>query len=218
MRLPGPAAEHRPRPDDPGTAEAECGGRPFAAERFVNRWPAQKHDHFLIPAGAVHCSGRNSMVLEISATPYIFTFKSWDWGRPGLDGRPRPIHLEHGLPTFNGTGIRSGCRQPDQPHSEVARRSRVGWKSARASTKGVHRDTAPLVRGPRAARDARQLACAESCGRSRGGGRKPGGAFEHFVVHYAETLIVPAAVGKYVVRPFSDGVSRCATIRASVRI
>jgi hypothetical protein len=21
----------------------------------------------------------------------------WDWGRLGIDGRPRPIHIEHGL-------------------------------------------------------------------------------------------------------------------------
>ena len=76
---------------------AQAGGPDFPAGKYVNRWPAKMHDHFLIPAGTIHCSGRNSMVLEISATPYIFTFKLWDWGRLGLDGRPRPIHLDHGI-------------------------------------------------------------------------------------------------------------------------
>ena len=75
---------------------AQSGGPAFPAEKHVNIWPAKKHDHFLIPAGTIHCSGKNSMVLEISATPYIFTFKLWDWGRLGLNGRPRPIHLDHG--------------------------------------------------------------------------------------------------------------------------
>ena len=76
---------------------AQSGGAPFPTEKYVNRFPARKHDHFLIPAGTIHCSGKNSMVLEISATPYIFTFKLWDWGRLGLNGLPRPIHLDHGI-------------------------------------------------------------------------------------------------------------------------
>lgn len=51
----------------------------FDAEKYINKFPAKKHDHFLIPAGTCHCSGSEAMVLEISATPYIFTFKLWDW-------------------------------------------------------------------------------------------------------------------------------------------
>ncbi len=44
----------------------------------------------------------------------------------------------------------------------------------------------------------------------------PSGAFEDFTVHYAETFIVPAAVGAYRIRP--DGASaRYATLTASVR-
>ncbi len=77
--------------------KAEQGGFIFDADRYVNQFKAKKHDHFLIPAGTIHCSGKNTMVLEISACVYIFTFKLWDWGRVGLDGRPRPVHLEHGF-------------------------------------------------------------------------------------------------------------------------
>ncbi|MDQ2752668.1 MAG: class I mannose-6-phosphate isomerase, partial [Bacteroidota bacterium] len=76
--------------------EAQKGEQPFDADKFVNKIPVKKHDHVLIPAGTIHCSGSGSMVLEISATPYIFTFKLWDWERLGLDGKPRPINIKHG--------------------------------------------------------------------------------------------------------------------------
>src|SRR6185437_15592382 len=44
---------------------AQAGNYAFPAEQYVNQFPAKKHDHFLIPAGTIHCSGRDSMVLEI---------------------------------------------------------------------------------------------------------------------------------------------------------
>ncbi len=81
--------------------EANKGQKEFDAEKYINKIPCKKGDHFLIPAGTIHCSGKGVLVLEISSTPYIFTFKLWDWARVDLDGKPRPINLEHAKNVIN---------------------------------------------------------------------------------------------------------------------
>ncbi|CAF1034950.1 unnamed protein product [Rotaria sordida] len=81
-------------------------------EKYIQCIPSNIHDFFLIPNETIHASGENQVVLEISATPYIYTFKLYDWLRLDLDDRLRPLNIEHGMKNlkFNRRGEQLRCQ------------------------------------------------------------------------------------------------------------
>jgi mannose-6-phosphate isomerase class I len=199
--------------------KAQKGEIVFDADKYSNKIPAKKHDHFLIPGGTLHCSGQNAVVLEISSTPNLFTFKLWDWGRMGLDGKPRPINVERGKDVIQWN------RDTDYTDTFLVNQFEIvaqgeGWVEEKTGlhknefiethrhtfTKAVTHTTGDsvnvlnLVDG--------EEAIVESLN----------GEFEPLVVHYAETFIIPASIQQYIIRPYgaSDG-KECKTIKAYVR-
>lgn len=80
---------------------SHANGKPVDIDQYVQSFPAGKHELFLIPHGTVHSAGAGNLVLEISATPYIFTFKMYDWLRLDLNGQPRSITLDHAFNNLN---------------------------------------------------------------------------------------------------------------------
>jgi mannose-6-phosphate isomerase class I len=197
---------------------AEAGGFRFPDEKYVSRRPARKHDHFLIPGGTVHCSGKDSMVLEISSTPYIFTFKLWDWDRLGLDGKPRPIHVDHGVANIQWDRTTGWVerelvnRVEPMGRGETWREERTGLHEREFIETRRHWFTGPVPHDTGGGVNVLNLVEGDEVVVE-----SPSGAFEPLVVHYAETFIVPAIAGPYTVRPQEASGKESATIKAFVR-
>lgn len=199
--------------------EANTGNVKFDDEKFVNKFPAKKHDHFLIPAGTVHCSGKNSMVLEISSTPYIFTFKLWDWDRVGLDGIPRPIHIEHGKEVVQYDRDTKWVKENLVGQVQVLSKEdgiieeRTGLHKFQFIETRRHWFNKPVIHKTNGIVNVLNLVEGEEAIV-----KSPTNKFKPYTVHYAETFIIPANVDEYIIEPTEKSLGKTlGTIKAYVR-
>jgi len=178
--------------------ESQAANQAIDIEEYVQCLPAHKHDLFLIPNQTIHGSGINNLVLEISATPYIFTFKMYDWMRLDLDGMPRPINIEHAFHNLDFS------RKGEKVKEELVSKPQLLKSDPIHNLEllpthpehfySIHRITLNadvklhvgtegrchllmLVEG-------KQLTLKTSQGKT-------------YVLHYAETFVLPAAAGEY---------------------
>lgn len=183
-------------------------------DRFVASVPTRKHDLLLIPHGTIHGSGAGNLVLEISATPYIFTFKIYDWLRQDLEGKMRPLNIGRAWDNLD-FGMKGGA-----VHEHLIARPRVlaeggDWRLLHLPTHpthfyDVHRFEFAASVG--AATDERCHVLNLVEGRSvivetANGHRR--------CVNFGETVVVPAAAGSY--RLVNEGTAPCRVIKAFVK-
>lgn len=188
-------------------------GVEFDPRRHVSTVPAQPHRLHLIPAGMPHASGRDNVVLEISATPYHYSLRLYDWLREDLDGGFRPVHIDHAFanldPRRRGEAIATDVR----PEPRRLRGDDGGseWELSGLPELffSVHRHEIETVLSD------------DTAGRFHVLNVVAGGPV--VVVHgdgehplaYAETLLVPAAVGRY--RIVNRGQRPARVVKAFVR-
>ncbi|MBE6766954.1 MAG: class I mannose-6-phosphate isomerase [Ruminococcaceae bacterium] len=62
----------------------------------LNRVPVKKGDCFFIDSGTIHAIGEGILIAEIQQNSNC-TYRVYDYGRVGADGKPRELHIEKAL-------------------------------------------------------------------------------------------------------------------------
>ena len=65
-------------------------------EACVSRFPVSAGDSILVHSGQVHAIDAGNLILEIQQNSDT-TYRVYDWGRVGLDGKPRQMHVAQSL-------------------------------------------------------------------------------------------------------------------------
>lgn len=79
-------------------------------ERYLRYVPVHRDDVFFIAAGTIHAIGRGALIAEIQQNSNL-TYRLYDYGRLGKDGKPRPLHIDKAFAVAD----LSGSQNPRQP-------------------------------------------------------------------------------------------------------
>lgn len=69
-------------------------------EKCVHRFPVSAGDSILVRSGTVHAIDAGNLILEIQQNSDT-TYRVYDWGRVGLDGKPRQMHVAESLASID---------------------------------------------------------------------------------------------------------------------
>ncbi|MDQ3381609.1 MAG: class I mannose-6-phosphate isomerase [Actinomycetota bacterium] len=192
---------------------AENPGLELDPKRYLQTHPAVRHRLYLIPAGTAHASGADNLVLEISATPYLYTLRFYDWLRRDLEGELRPVHLAHAFSNLDSSRSGDSVRRDLIPEPKPIRQG-VDWVELELGRLpdlffAVHRlDFEEAIEDDTAGRfHVLNLVAGERIEIESGAGEVHGLA-------YAETIVVPASVGPYRLRRVRGGA--CKVVKAFV--
>lgn len=190
----------------------------FPDEKYINCFPVKKHDHYSIPAGTIHCGGPETVVLEISQTPYIFTFKLWDWERVGLDGVPRPVHIDHGAKNiqmdYNTSWVQEHLINPFSTliEEESYKMEKTGlYELEFIETRRHWFDDSAIVSTNESVNMLNLVEGEQITVESLDG------SFSPYMIHYGETFIVPAQIKEYRLVNHGKNRNKVAVIQAFVK-
>ena len=192
---------------------AEDPGLELDPERYLQTHAAVRHRLYLIPAGTPHASGAGNVVLEISATPYLYTLRFYDWLRRDLEGALRPVHLAHAFANLDPARSGDSVRRDLIPEPRAVRQG-TDWTELELGRLpdlffAVHRlDFEASVEEDTAGRfHVLNLVEGEEI-------EIESGARATHALAYAETIVIPASVGPYRLRCVRGGA--CKVVKAFV--
>lgn len=80
--------------------------------RLLQRIDVETGDVMYLPSGRIHAIGAGNLIVEIQQNSDT-TYRVYDFGRAGLDGRPRELHIDASLASIDWDDTEPGLVAPD---------------------------------------------------------------------------------------------------------